>query len=244
MFIPIYDGLAYRTIRVAWATWSVLALSCLFYAAYALRLLPGRLADETWLSAAFGVIPAVLLGSAALPDGLPLVPEPATLVSGQFVHLGFLHLAGNMLFLAVFGDNVEDAMGHARFALFYLACGAAGALAYAAGHPESLRPLVGGSGAVSGLAAAYLLLYPRARVWGLFLNRIPLQVPALWAIGFWIAFQIVQAWFGSDDVGWLAHLGGFAAGGALVVVLRRRDQPLFGAGIGKGMGKPAVADDP
>lgn len=228
MFVPLYDGLAYRSIRMAGVTYSILALSCALYAAYAMQWLPGDLNNETWISAAFGVIPTVLFGSAVLPDGLPLVPEAMTLLTSQFIHLSFLHLAGNMLFLLVFGDNVEDAMGHLRFAVFYGACGAVGALAYAAANPNSLRPLVGASGSVSGIIAAYLILHPRVRLWGLFLSRIPLHLPAFWAIGFWVVFQIFQAWFGSDDVGWVAHLGGFACGAVLVFVLRKPDQPLFG----------------
>src|SRR5690606_27943353 len=136
---------------------------------------------------------------------------------------------GNMLFLWVFGDNVEDAMGHGRFILFFLLCGTAAGLAHAFAVPGSDRPLVGASGAVSGVVAAYLILHPRVRLWGLFFARIPLRLRAYWAIGFWLAFQLFQALTATDDsVGWYAHIGGFAAGAVLVVMLRRRDQPLLG----------------
>lgn len=228
MFLPLYDGLSYLSIRTAWVTYSILVLSCIYYIGFILGLFPTPYEDEVWISAAFGVIPAVLLGKAVLPDGLPLVPDVLTLVTGQFVHLSMLHLISNMLFLFVLGDNVEDAMGHLRFIIFYVASGIAGALAYVAANPDSVRPLVGASGSISGIIAAYLILYPRVRLWGLFLNRIPLHLPAFWAIGFWVAFQIFQVWFGSDDIGWVAHLGGFVSGALLVIIMRRSGVPLFG----------------
>jgi membrane associated rhomboid family serine protease len=145
-----------------------------------------------------------------------------------FLHGSLLHLLGNMLFLWVFGDNVEDAMGHVRFLAFFLICGAVASLIHAVVDPESIRPLIGASGAVSGVVAAYLILYPRVKVWGLFLKGIPLKVPAYGAIGFWVALQVVSAFFGGDDaVGWFAHLGGFAAGAALVVPMRRSFDPVL-----------------
>ena len=94
--------------------------------------------------------------------------------------------------------------------------------------PESQRPLIGASGAVAGVVAAYLILYPRVKVWGLFLKGIPLYMPASWAIGFWILLQLAAAFLGGDEnIGWFAHLGGFAAGAVLVLVLRRRFDPVL-----------------
>jgi membrane associated rhomboid family serine protease len=90
-----------------------------------------------------------------------------------------------------------------------------------------MRPLIGASGAVSGIIAAYLILYPRVRLWGLFFNRIPLRLPATVAIGFWLVLQVLAAFVGGDDVGWFAHLGGFAAGAVLTPVMRRRFDPLL-----------------
>lgn len=232
MFLPLYDGIPVRNIKVAWVTYAILGVTLLLYAVLAFEMMgmaseEEKAAWQAWVAAAFGTIPAVLFGTAILPDGLPMAPEVVTLLTGQFIHFGILHVLGNMAFLWVFGDNVEDALGHWRFALFYVLCGVVGGFVYALGTPDSLRPLVGASGAVSGLIAAYLLLHPRARVWGLFFNRIPLHVPAVWAIGFWLVFQVVQIWFGGDDVGWLAHVGGFFTGALLVVVMHRRRQPLF-----------------
>src|SRR5262249_37714187 len=148
-----------------------------------------------------------------------------------WLHADWMHLIGNMLFLWVFGDNVEDAMGHLRFLLFYVVCGVAGGLAYALLGPQaSETPLVGASGAVSGVIAAYLVLYPRVRVWILLFWRIPLPVPALWCLGGWILLQFWQLVFGSGEtqVAWLAHVGGLTTGAVLVILLKRREVPLFG----------------
>jgi membrane associated rhomboid family serine protease len=155
------------------------------------------------------------------------VPEWATLATSIVLHGSLLHLAGNMLFLWVFGDNVEDAMGHGRFLAFFLLCGAASGLAHAVASPDSTRPLIGASGAVAGVVAAYLILYPRVRLWALFLNGIPLKVPAYGAIGFWFALQLAAAFLSGDEgVGWFAHLGGFVAGAILTPLMRRRYDPV------------------
>ena len=184
--------------------------------------------DPSWIVAGLGLIPAVLFETAALPDGLPFVPEPLTLLTSVFLHGSVLHLLGNMLFLWVFGDNVEDAMGHARFLLFFALCAAAAGLTHALVDPAGERPLIGASGAVAGVVSAYLILYPRVKLWGLFLLKVPLRVPAMWAIGFWIAVQVVSAFFGGDgNVGWFAHLGGLAAGALLVPIMRRRFDPVL-----------------
>jgi membrane associated rhomboid family serine protease len=181
-----------------------------------------------WVVAGFGLIPAVLFGTEALPEGLPFVPVWATLVTSIFLHGSPLHLLGNMLFLWVFGDNVEDAMGHGRVLVFFLLCGTAAGLAHAFAYPDSTRPLIGASGAVSGVVAAYLILYPRVRMWALFLHGIPLRLPAYGAIGFWFALQLISAFLSGDsDVGWFAHLGGFLAGAVLTRPLRRRYDPVL-----------------
>src|SRR4051794_732607 len=148
---------------------------------------------EDWIAAGFGLVPAVLFGTEALPGGLPFVPEPLTLLTSLFLHGSLFHLIGNMLFVWVFGDNVEDAMGHGRFLAFYLACGAAAGLAHAYANPESTRPLIGASGAVAGVVAAYLLLYPRVKLWGLFLGGISPQVPPMAPICPLVAVQPLSA---------------------------------------------------
>ncbi|MCZ6523505.1 MAG: rhomboid family intramembrane serine protease, partial [Alphaproteobacteria bacterium] len=120
--------------------------------------------DQQRLVAGLGLIPVVLLGQAELPPMLELVPAELTVVTSMFLHGGWMHLIGNMLYLWIFGNNIEDAMGHWRFVLFYLLCGAAAALAQVLQDPASATPMIGASGAIAGVLGAYLLLYPRARV--------------------------------------------------------------------------------
>jgi membrane associated rhomboid family serine protease len=214
-----------RFVRAPFVTRGIAGVCAAAYLAVLSGLLP---LDETWIFAGLGLIPSVLFGTEALPDGLPLVPAPLTLATSLFLHATWLHLGGNMLFLWVFGDNVEDAMGHARFLLFYVLCGVGAGLVHAFIAPDSTHPLIGASGAVSGVVAAYVILYPRVRVWGLFLKGIPLRLRASWAISFWVLFQVAAAFLGGDEsVGWFAHLGGLGVGAVLVLVMRRPGVVLF-----------------
>jgi membrane associated rhomboid family serine protease len=181
----------------------------------------------------FGFIPALLFTDASLPPELAAVPAGATLFTSMFLHGGFMHLAGNMLYLWVFGNNIEDVCGHGRFLVFYLLCGVAAAFAQALPNPTSEVPMIGASGAISGVLGAYLLLFPHARVYVL----IPFwivwmhEIPAGWLLGFWIVFQLVSGLAaGSAEAGvaWWAHIGGFAAGMALIFVFRDRRFPIGG----------------
>jgi membrane associated rhomboid family serine protease len=156
------------------------------------------------------------------------VPEAATYITYSFIHTGFWHLAGNMIFLWVFGDNVEDAMGHLRFLVFYLACAAAGALCHGLLSTASEAPLVGASGAISGVVAAYLMLHPRVRVWVLVFFRVPLPLPAFIPLLFWVGQQFFMLLADANgNVSWGAHVGGIIAGALLVFILRRPGVPLF-----------------
>jgi membrane associated rhomboid family serine protease len=223
MFLPLHDGVPLVHVKTPVAT-RLLIAACLIV--YPLTFF-GPIGPD-WVVGGFGLIPSVFFGTEALPDGLPFVPVWLTLTTSIFLHGSLIHLGGNMLFLWVFGDNVEDAMGHLRFLVFFLACGSAAALVHALIDPESGRPLIGASGGVSGVVAAYLILYPRVRLWALFLNGIPLKLPAIAAIGFWFLLQLVSALFGGDEaVGWFAHLGGFVAGAALIPLMRRRYDPVL-----------------
>jgi membrane associated rhomboid family serine protease len=168
-----------------------------------------------------GVIPAVLLGYAQLAPEVAMVPPAATVVTSMFLHGGWMHLAGNMLYLWIFGDNIEDRMGSARFLVFYLACGVAAVMAQALPAPEARVPMVGASGAISGVLGAYLLLYPRAHVLVLvpigFILKV-VRLPAIWVLGLWFAVQLVSSLMapsGEGGVAFRAHLGGFVAGLAL-----------------------------
>jgi membrane associated rhomboid family serine protease len=159
---------------------------------------------------------------------VPVVPERLTLISYMFFHGDILHLAGNMLFLWVFGDNVEDAMGHVKYLIFYLACGVFAGLTHAWMVPDSDSPLIGASGAVAGVIAAYLMLHPRVRVWVLALKAIPLRISAAFALGLWILIQVVMVLLPQvGPVAWWAHIGGLLAGAVLVVFMRRSGVPLF-----------------
>jgi membrane associated rhomboid family serine protease len=178
---------------------------------------------------ALGAIPAVLLTSARLPADLQWLPRYASFLTSMFLHGGWLHLLGNMLFLWIYGDNVEDRMGHARFLAFYLFCGMAAILAQAISEPHSAYPIIGASGAISGVLGAYLLLFPRAKV--LTLVLLPffftiLRLPAMLLLLLWFAAQLVSdiATRGSGTgVAFRAHIGGFLAGILLVTVLKRRE---------------------
>jgi membrane associated rhomboid family serine protease len=180
-----------------------------------------------------GVVPASLFGLKPLAQELYLVPPGLTLLTSMFLHGGWMHLIGNMLYLWIFGNNVEDAMGHVRFVLFYLLCGIVAALAQALPHPDSTIPMIGASGAISGVLGAYLLLYPRARV----LVLVPLgyytrlvHLPAMYVLGFWFVLQLINSALLTQTgggVAWGAHIGGFVAGMALIPLFKRRNVPLF-----------------
>ena len=149
----------------------------------------------------------------------------------MFFHADIFHLLGNMLFLWVFGDNVEDAMGHMKFLFFYLTCGIAAGLVYAWMMPDSDMPLIGASGAVAGVIAAYLMLHPRVGVWVLVFSVIPLRITAGLALGLWIAMQVVMILVSNaGPTAWWAHIGGLVTGAALVIFLRRPGVPLFDRG--------------
>ena len=138
------------------------------------------------------------------------------------------HIVGNMLFLWVFGDNVEDAMGPRAFSIFYLACGVFAGLFHAWFVPEATVPLIGASGAVAGVIAAYLMLHPRVRVWVLAFKVIPLRITAGLVLGVWILTQVVMVVMPqAGPVAWWAHIGGLIAGAVLVIVMRRPGVPLF-----------------
>ncbi|MBI3576084.1 MAG: rhomboid family intramembrane serine protease [Gammaproteobacteria bacterium] len=182
---------------------------------------------------ALGVTPAILLGDARLPPELYLVPPVATVFSSMFLHGGFMHLAGNMLYLWIFGNNVEDSMGHVRFVIFYLLCGVAAVLAQALPNPDSAIPMIGASGAISGVLGAYLLLFPRAHVLvliplGMFSRMVPL--PAMVVLGFWFVLQLISTALSDGSQGGVAfgaHIGGFVAGMILIPVFKYRHVRLF-----------------
>src|SRR5438046_1686310 len=169
---------------------------------------------------AWGVVPREYALARDIPPTIPL-PFWSTLITSMFLHGGWLHLGGNMLYLWIFGDNLEKAMGHARFLLFYLACGIAAGLAHILFSGASNVPTVGASGAISGVLGGYLVLFPQNRV--RILTRAGVTaVPAIVVLGFWILIQLVSgvgslaATSDTGGVAYMAHVGGFVAGVLLV----------------------------
>jgi membrane associated rhomboid family serine protease len=147
----------------------------------------------------------------------------------MLLHGGLMHLIGNMVFLWVLGDNVEDALGHLRYVAFYIVAGLAAALSHAGLDPASKIPMIGASGAISGVMGAYLVLHPRAMIATL-VFRFVVHLPAFVVLGLWIAFQFVNAAMADPSKGgvaWWAHIGGFFAGAILIVPMRLRGVPLF-----------------
>lgn len=177
---------------------------------------------------AYGMTPAVLFGHAALPARLRLVPPWATIFTSMFIHGGWLHLLGNMLYLWLFGKGVETALGPARFVVFYLVCGTIAAVTQALVAPASTVPMIGASGAIAGVLGAYLILHPRGNVvvliWIIIFVRL-VTVPAVVLLGLWFLIQLVSALSaspGEPGVAVWAHVGGFVAGVVLVLFVRRR----------------------
>jgi membrane associated rhomboid family serine protease len=183
--------------------------------------------------AILGFTPDALSGPAHRLPGYIAVPGPATILTSMFLHGGWLHIGGNMLYLWIFGNNIEDAMGHLRYLLFYLLCGIAAALTMALVDPHSHIPMVGASGAISGVLAAYLLLYPRVRVTVIVPLGIifyPLAISAMWVIGFWFVLQLISAALtpiGQPGVAFWAHVGGFIVGLLLTPLFKSRQYRLF-----------------
>ncbi len=223
--IPLRDNIPSR--RVPLVTYALIAVNVFVY----LLVQPG-VGTRAGLLFTFewGLVPADLLG------GEPRFPHPVpvswTAITSMFLHGSVFHILGNMWYLWLFGDNVEDVMGRARFLVFYLLCGVAAAAAQVIMSPTSRVPMVGASGAISGVLGGYLLLYPRARI----LTLVPifffiqiLEIPAIIVLGLWFAAQVFNGLgtisFEGGGVAFFAHIGGFLAGMALVHFFRRRQRP-------------------
>ena len=220
--IPLRDD--NPTTLYPWVTVVLIGCNLLLYG-YELTL---GAALESFLFA-YGAIPAILLTDARLPDGVAAVPAAVTVFSSMFLHGGLFHVAGNMLYLWIFGNNIEDALGHGRFLLFYLISGVVAVYAHALMDPQSSVPMIGASGAVSGVLGAYLVLFPRVRVLALvpvlFFVQL-MRVPAFVMLGFWIVLQLLNGFLSvgmaGGGVAWFAHVGGFVVGVVLIRGLVRK----------------------
>lgn len=190
-------------------------------------------AGQEQIAYSLGLVPAVLFDIKELPSHLAVVPPELTIFTSMFLHGSWLHLIGNMLYLWIFGNNVEDAMGRTRFVIFYLISGVAAAMAQVLPDRDSVVPMIGASGAVAGVLGAYLLLHPRARVTvviPLGFLLYPVQWPAVLVLGLWFGIQIVSSLLvtgGEGGVAWFAHVGGFITGMALIPLFKRRGVPLW-----------------
>jgi membrane associated rhomboid family serine protease len=174
----------------------------------------------------YGLIPRELLHLHDLPP-LILFPIWITLFTSMFLHGGIAHIGGNMLYLWIFGDNVEGAMGHLKFLIFYLLCGAIAALSQVLINANGTNPIIGASGAIAGVLGAYLMLFPYSRiltlVFLLFLIRF-IEIPALIILGFWFVYQLILAPTGlgsGGGVAFFAHIGGFVGGALLVYIFKK-----------------------
>lgn len=231
MFFPIYDHnpidrkpiVTYAIIGINIAVWvfgqgarmvtGLYERSLCYFALISGDLL-GQIPSGTWIA---------LGGGAYCPlDGQP---QFYTLITHMFMHGGWLHIIGNMWFLWIFGDNIENALGRVRFLIFYLICGLAAAAAQIATDFNSVVPMIGASGAVSGVLGAYILLHPRSRIKVLLFFFLIIEVPAVIVLGFYFALQVLNGLYGMDDgIAYWAHIGGFVAGLALVKLMKKKEQ--------------------
>lgn len=222
LILPLYDDNPRTSIPVV--TYGLIA-ACALVFLWQQSLGPRAQSD---IAFAYGMVPAVLFGGGALPPQLQLVPPWATLFTSMFLHGGWLHLLGNMLYLWLFGRGVESALGAPRYLVFYLLCGVAAALTQALTDPAAEVPMIGASGAIAGTLGAYLVLHPRGNVvvfvWIFIFVRL-IAVPAVIVLGVWFLMQLLSALStaaGEPGVAFWAHVGGFVLGMALMPVFRRR----------------------
>jgi membrane associated rhomboid family serine protease len=258
MVIPVHDLNPLR--RTPWVTWALIAVNVVVFLVFTPGAVPGTGSQATVVCRQeafdyhYGAIPRELITDRQLRIRVPTGQEVATaggpacvidrpryhknpllsVLTAMFVHSGWLHLLGNMLFLLIFGNNVEDRLRKLPYLVFYLACGYIAAYGFAAIYPHSLTPLVGASGAISGVLGAYLVIFPRARVWSLvpFLFFLPLRIPAWLVLGLWFVIQwfyaVGQPASGGSGVAYVAHVFGFIAGllaGLLVRALTPPPRP-------------------
>lgn len=226
---PIGDDNSDRT-RTPLVNYAFIAVNILVF------VLLQRLGGNDAFNYAYSLVPREIttgvdiIGSQIVRDSLGNVgqvrhfdtalPVYFNFLSSMFMHGGFMHIFGNMLFLWVFGDNLEDRLGHVRYAIFYLVCGFAAAIAQIVMDTDSIIPMLGASGAISGILGGYLLLFPHRRVKALIFNFFT-EVPAYVALGIWIVYQLIAGYMtpaGTGGVAYAAHIGGFLAGVILIKI--------------------------
>jgi membrane associated rhomboid family serine protease len=219
MVMPIWDHSPFRWPTPPYVMWLLIAANfAVFFLQSGASAVEVDHADQI-----AGLIPAAFSNVKIVGA----IPAPLTLVTYQFLHADFWHVFGNMIFLFVFGDDIEELLGHWRFLAFYLASGIGAGLAFVLSAPGADTELIGASGAIAGVIAAYLMYRPCAKVTVL-LGLIPLRIRAFWVIGSWALWQLVEAASRTQDgVAYWAHVGGLATGAALFLVMRPPGIPLF-----------------
>ncbi len=207
-------------------TYALIAVNIVVFLYQFSLLSAGPQAAEAFVMS-FGAVPAHI--GAAIGGDYPVLPAFAPVVTSMFLHGGFMHLIGNMWFLWIFGDNVEDELGHVGYLVFYLACGVMASLAHFMSDPASAIPAIGASGAISGVMGAYLIRFPHARVTTLiplFIIFTTVELPAALILVYWFAIQFFSgaASFGAEGggVAWWAHVGGFVAGAAIILAAPKK----------------------
>ena len=231
LFVPIWDMNHLKRVKFQYVTVGLIVLNTLIYFVFETHLVlhsPASFVD------ALAFKPRDVANVHAFMEH---VPQQFRLLTYMFVHGSIWHLLGNMVFLFVFGDNVEDALGHVRFIIFYLLCGVIAAVVHSAVTVSPDVPLIGASGAIAGVIGAYVILHPNVRVWVLFpvpvVSFLPLRFSAAFVIGMWIMYQIASGiLLTGEATAWWAHVGGFFAGVLLIVIMRRPGVPLFDAATG------------
>ena len=219
MVMPLYDDNPFKLPQAPVVSWSLIGVTIVsFFLEFSATDNPILIANR------FGLLPAAFTGSFVFPGAI----SPAlTLFTYQFLHADIVHLIGNLIFLWVFADNVEQALGRWRFLAFYLAVGVLAGLAFVLSDPGSRVPLIGASGSISGVVVAYLMLRPCAKLTAL-VFAIPLRISAYWIIGVFIFIQFINLGSATkSDVAWWCHIGGMMAGAALFPFMRLPGVKLF-----------------
>ena len=219
MVMPIWDHNPFKWPSPPYVMWSLIAINFIVFFVQA-GAGPQEMEHADRLA---GLIPAAFTNG----TGSGGLPATVTLITYQFLHANFMHVFGNMIFLFVFGDDIEELIGHWRFLAFYLACGVGAGLAFVLSAPGVPTLLIGASGSVAGVIAAYLMYRPCEKVTVL-LGLIPLRIRAFWVIGGWAIWQVVEAASRNQDgIAYWAHVGGLATGAVLFLVMRPAGTRLF-----------------
>ena len=217
MVLPLYDHSPFKWPTPPYVTWLLIIVNFIIFFLQAATNDPAEVVDRV-----AGLIPAAFGG--AVSGGLP---PPLTLITYSFLHGSFWHVFGNMIFLWVFGDDIEEALGHWRFLAFYFGCCIGAGLVYVWSDPSSNVELIGASGAVAGVISAYLMFRPCEKVFVL-VGILPLRLRAFWVIGGWALWQIVEvASRAQDGVAYWAHVGGLITGAILFALIRPPGVQLF-----------------